>query len=570
MQETQDIQPLLLYNSAMDKNAITTDELNKLPKEMMVILYSNLYNSFRILSEQNTAIQQQNEQLIRQVEKLREQVAILTNHRFGTRSERNLQTEGQMCIDLENMCILNEAESLVENGMSEEPVIEEVLVKRKPRAKGKRDVNLKDIETVVVVHECSGEELAKQFPAGWHALPDEVYKELKYIPGRFEVTEHHIKVYAGDHDTGGILRAPKPARLLDHSILTPELASAIFNARYVNAIPFERLSQEFLRNGVDIPRQDMAGWMIRIHRYYLSQVHGMMKQELLKSHHIHCDETPFKMPERSKQYMWVYHSPGGNGGPPIYLYEYLGARNTDVLRTYLKGYKGVLVTDGYQVYHTVANEHPDDLKVAGCWIHARRKFAEIVKAAGKAGPTTPGQKTAAEAVKRIAAIYHVENMYKESSAEERLDNRQKSVKPLVDAYFEWVKEQLCKPGLDQSSQIARALNYSVNQEQFLRVFLEDGEIPPDNNDAERSIRAFCVGRHSWRIIDSKNGAEASAMLYSLAETAKANSLKPYEYFSYLLTQLMQYPRGNVPEEVLTKMMPWSLELPNNCRKTKNR
>lgn len=218
----------------------------------------------------------------------------------------------------------------------------------------------------------------------------------------------------------------------------------------------------------------------------------------------------------------------------------------------------------------MANEHPDDLKVAGCRIHARRKFAEIVKAAGKAGPTTPGQKTAAEAVKRIASIYHIENMYKESSEEERLDNRQKSVKPLVDAYFEWVKEQLCKPGLDQGSQIARALNYSVNQEQFLRVFLENGEIPPDNNDAERSIRAFCVGKHSWRIIDSKNGAEASAMLYSLAETAKANRLKPYEYFAYLLTRLMQYPRDNVPEEVLVKLMPWSQELPDNCRKTKNR
>lgn len=536
---------------------------------MLVILYTNLSESFRILSEQNSVIQKQNEQLISQVEDLKEQLLILTQHRFGPRSERNLQTEGQLSIDLENMCVLNEVEYLVEDGMPEEPVIGEVLVRRKPRAKGKRDLNLKDIETVIVMHECSEEELAGQFPSGWHALPDEIYKELKYIPGHFEVYEHHIRVYAGNHDTGGILRAPKPARLLDHSILTPELAAAIFNAKYVNAVPLKRLSEEFLRNDVNIPRQDMAGWMIRIHQYYLGQVHEMMKQELLKSHHIHCDESPFTMPGHGREYMWVYHSPGGNGGPPIYLYEYPGTRGVDALREFLKGYKGTLVTDGYQAYHTMANEHPDDLKVAGCWVHARRKYAEIVKAAGKSGPITPVQKTAAEAVDRIAAIYHVDNMYKESSARERLMNRQRSVKPLVDAYFEWIKKQLGRKGLDKSSKLVEAFNYSVNQEQFLRVFLEDGDIPLDNNDAERSIRSFCVGKHNWHIIDSKNGAKASAMLYSLAETAKANSLKPYEYFSHLLTQLMAYPRGHVPENDLAKLMPWSTELPDSCRKTKN-
>ena len=230
----------------MINNTISTDELNQLPREMLLILYANLSESFRVLSEQNGVIQKQNEQLISQVEDLKEQLAILTQHRFGPRSERNLQTEGQLSIDLENMCVLNEAECLVEDGLPKEAVIEEVLIKRKPRAKGKRALNLKDIETVVVTHECSEEELSVQFPRGWHALPDEVYKELKYVPGRFEVQEHHIRVYAGNHDTGGILRAKRPARLLAHSILTPELAAAIFNAKYVNAVPLKRLSEDKL------------------------------------------------------------------------------------------------------------------------------------------------------------------------------------------------------------------------------------------------------------------------------------------------------------------------------------
>ena len=163
-----------------------------------------------------------------------------------------------------------------------------------------------------------------------------------------------------------------------------------------------------------------------------------------------------------------------------------------------------------------------------------------------------------------------DNLFKESSEEDRLDNRQKQVKPLVDAYFAWVKSTLQKPGLDRSSKLVGALNYSINQEPYLKVFLEDAKLPLDNNDAERSIKKFCVGKKNWQIIDSKNGAEASAMLYSLAETVKANNLKPYEYFVYLMYELMKYPRNNVPADALVDMMPWSDKIPEHCRKTKTR
>ena len=165
-----------------------------------------------------------------------------------------------------------------------------------------------------------------------------------------------------------------------------------------------------------------------------------------------------------------------------------------------------------------------------------------------------------EAVKRIAAIYHTDHMYKGTSPKEILDNRQQSVKPLVDAYFAWIKGFVNNPGLDRSSKLSTALNYSLNQEQYLRTFLDDPEVPLDNNDAERSIKKFCVGKHSWHIIESKNGAKASAMMYSIAETAKANGLNPYEYFQYLMEQLKEYPRNNVPEDKLAELMPWSQTL----------
>ena len=292
-----------------------------------------------------------------------------------------------------------------------------------------------------------------------------------------------------------------------------------------------------------------------------------MKAELLQSHHVHCDETPFIMPEHSKEYMWVFHSPEGPTSPPVFLYEYLGGRNGTVLEKYLKGYKGTLVTDGYQPYHTLMKKD-GELKVAGCWANVRRKFAEIIKATQKGQALTPAQEAAAEAIRLIDMIYHQDNSFKESSTEERLTNRQQTVAPLVDAYFAWVKQTRNK--ICGSQKLTEALNYSFNQEPYLRVFLQDALISLDNNDAERSIRTFCVGKHSWHITDSVRGASASALLYSIAESAKANQLKPYEYFTYLLKELIKYPRENVPEEELKKLMPWSEELPDSCRKNKTR
>ena len=407
----------------------------------------------------------------------------------------------------------------------------------------------------------------QHFPKGWHELPDEIYKELLYTPAKFKVLEHHVKVYAGDSDKGGILRAQSPSRLLSHSILTPELAASVFNAKYVNAVPLNRLSEEFLRSDVNIPRQDMAGWMIRLTDYYLNPVHKMMKAEILRSHHVHCDETPFIMPEHSKEYMWVFHSPGGQGSHPVFLYEYMGGRNGAVLEKYLKGYRGILITDGYQPYHTLMRKD-GEIKVAGCWAHCRRRYAEILKTAQKGKVLTPVQAVAAEAIRMIDMIYHKDNHFKESSIEKRLTNRQQTVAPLVDDYFAWVKQTRNK--ICGSQKLTEALNYSFNQEQYLRVFLQDGLIPLDNNDAERSIRSFCVGKHSWHIIDSVRGASASALLYSIAESAKANQLKPYEYFVYLLKELLKYPRENVPEEELKKLMPWSEAIPDSCRKNKTR
>lgn len=565
-QKYADFCHFLWYNRDMENNTLSLGDLQKLPQEALAMMCFQMSKNFGLLLEQNKTIQDQNEKLIHQVEDLEQKLAILTQQRFGRKTETGKQIQGQLSMLDDDTPVLNEAESLTEQGIPEETDIEEVVIRRK-RSKGKRDLNLKDIEVEAITHACSEEELQKQFPNGWHELNEEVYRELQHIPQSFKVLEHHVKVYAGNHDTGSIIRAKSPKRLLSHSILTPSLASAVFNAKYVNAVPLNRLSEELLRHDVNIPRQDMAGWMIRLAEYYLGPVHDTMKKSIMRSRYIHCDETPFVMPEHNKEYMWVFHSPRGKDTHPIYLYEYLGGRNGKVLEEYMSGYQGTLITDGYQPYHTLQN-NSEMIQVSGCWAHARRKFAEIVKTVKKGESLSASQKVAAEAVKRIDTMYHVDNMDKESSAKERLDQRQGSVKPLVDAYFAWIKE-LAEKNIGNES-LKNAIKYSMKQERYLRKFLEDPELPLDNNDAERSIKSFCVGKHSWHIIDSVKGASSSALLYSIAETAKANGLKPYYYFNHLLTQLVEYPRGNVPEEVLESLMPWSDTLPESCRKTKTR
>ena len=489
---------------------------------------------------------------------------------FGRKTERvkDMPNSDQMKFnfDLDDPLAFNEVEALVEDGIPEEPEIETVIIRRK-KTKGKRKEDLSHVDEVTEdMHEPSEEELAKLFPHGYDRLPDEVYSDIEYQRAKFIRHDHHIAVYAGKHGEG-VVKAPRPKRLLKNSILTPSLFAAGFNCKYANAMPLNRVSEEFERCNIRISRQDLAGWMIKVTDRYLGPYYRRLKSEMMKADLIHGDETPFTVVEREpgeglKSYMWVYHTYDRLGAPPIFIYDYHKGRDSDIPREFLKDFKGILVTDGYQVYHKVAKERPDELKVAGCWEHAKRKFAKLVKSLK--GKSLTGS-VAAEAVKRITAIYHVDNMGRNMSDAERLEHRQKNVKPLVDAYFDWLGN-IETASLDKSGHLYGAIMYSLNQEQYLRVFLDEPIVPMTNNDAEQSIRKFCVGKHSWHIISTKKGAQSSAVLYSIAETARANGLKPFEYCQYLLEQILEHDE-DPPEEYLDDLMPWSDNIPEYCRKT---
>lgn len=220
-----------------------------------------------------------------------------------------------------------------------------------------------------------------------------------------------------------------------------------------------------------------------------------------------------------------------------------------------------MVTDGYQVYHTLEKEM-EDLKVAGCWSHARRRFADVVKTLGN--EKSKGT-LANDALRQIAAIYKIESILNDFSPEERKQQRQLTVKPLVDAFFVWLKENQSK--VLPKSETGKGFTYCLNQEKYLRVFIDDGNVPADNNAAEQAIRGFCIGKANWHLIDTIDGAKASAIIYSIAETAKANHLKPYNYFEHLLTEIPKH-MDDKNLEFLNDLLPWSEVLPDSCKKQK--
>ena len=393
-------------------------------------------------------------------------------------------------------------------------------------------------------HYMTEAELKSEFgEKGWKQLPHTVVKRHHFTQARITVDEHHIGVYA-DKEDGHMKRAPHPKGLLPSSPVTPSLAAAIMNGKYVNAVPLYRLEKEFERYGLAITRQNMANWMIRL-----------------------ADETPVLVnkddrPSGSKSWMWVYRSGCLYDDMNIVLYEYQKTRNASHPRRFLKDYSGICVTDGYQVYHTVEKEF-EELRIAGCWVHCRRKFEDALKVVPKAA-----QKDSLSylIMKQIQAIYREEGKLKGLTREARVKQRQVVIKPLVDALFAYLKTNEQKAG---SNKLKEAVTYALNQEKYLRVFLEDGEVPMDNNASERAIRGFCIGKKNWEMIDTINGATSSAIIYSIAETAKANDLKPYEYFEYLLTEIPAHME-DTDRSFLEDFLPWSPKLPAYIRKIKDR
>jgi len=461
---------------------------------------------------------------------LKEQISLLKAALFGRKSEK-VPSDGS---------VIQPNFPGFEEDVVEEPEIEHIEIethkRRKKRKKAFPD-NLPVKETLIDISE---EE--KKCACG-HAkaiIGQETHDLLEHVPAKNFINRIVRLKYAcryceGTEDEGRTVAiAPVPAQIIPKSFASASLLAYILVSKFADALPFYRLSKMFQRTGVNLGRATMSNWTIRVANL-LGPMLDEFQKIILGYSVINADETILQVlnePNREahqKSRMWVF-----TGGPPdkkTILFQYNESRSGSVAKDFLSSYSGYLQADGYSGYKWIDAEH--NLTRAGCWAHARRKFFEAAKIAGK-----NAKKGASHiAIDMIRELYSIERKARDEqlSAGDIYKLRQQKAKPILLK----LKKSLdgWKSALPPSSRAGIAVNYTINEWDALMVYLEDGRIPIDNNIAENAIRPFVVGRKNWLFNSTPSGARASATMYSIIETAKANKIDPYWYFRILLKKL---------------------------------
>ena len=492
---------------------------------------------------------------------LSDRLALAQRKQFGSSSEK--YAEGY-----EQMDLFNEAEQEADPNAAE-PEMEEIHPKSYKRKKptGKKEEDLSAFETTEVIkHKLEGNDrFCPECGTKYKVVTTETVKYLKFIPARFEVVEETTYVYACPK-CGTMKRPRKDPSLLKGSVATPSLVAGIMNAKYVNGMPLARQEREFARYNLNLSTKTMANWIILCAKRYLQPIYDLMREEFLRGRYIHCDETRLQVIDEPEQkgttqnWMWVYLTDEYSGSPRMVLFQYERTRGGYHPAEFLGDeFRGYLTCDGYQAYHGL----PEQITVTGCMAHARRRFDEALTPLKK-GFTKEQLKetTAYQAMARIGMLYKIEELIRNQSPEERYAERQKQSKPLLEAFFGWL--HTLEGSVNRSSKIGEAVLYALNQEKYLKAYLEDGHLSIDNSAAERAIKNFAIGRRNWLFSKSIKGAEASATVYSITETALLNGLKPYDYVAYILERMKDL--GPFPsKEDLQQLLPWSESIPESCR-----
>lgn len=537
----------------------TNEQLNNMNREHLMEFILTQQTRLQKLENQVNLYQEQVKELEFLNALLSDKLTLAQRQRFGSSSEKT--NDGY-----EQLSLFNEAEDKSDDSASE-PEYEEIhptKYKRK-KNKGKKETDLSVFPVVVIEHKLTDEErVCKECGTKMKVVTTETHRYLRFVPAHFETVEEIVYVYSCPQ-CSVMTRADKEPSLLKGSIATPSLVAAVMNAKYVNGIPLYRQEQEFSRYGLVLSDKTMANWMIRCSEEYLYPIYNLMKEYLLNSKYCHCDETRVQVLDEPNQkaettnWMWVYMTDKYSESPLMVLFQYERTRGGYHPKEFLSGYSGYLTTDGYQVYHSL----PESIIVTGCMAHARRRFDKCLEVLKKDMTKEQLKATVAyEALSRIGMLYKIEEIISDKSPQERYDERQKQSKPLLDALFEWLKSYNIED-LDRRSLIGDSILYMLGQEKYLRRYIEDGHLSIDNNACERSIKTFAVGRRNWLFCKSIRGAESSAIIYSITETAKLNGVKPYNYLSYVMETMLKH-QNDTDYKFIENLLPWSPNLPQEC------
>ena len=499
--------------------------------------------------------QAQIEELKRRLEHMNEVFANAQRARFGQSSEKQNYVLGK-----DQLSLFNEAEK-EQDHKAEEPTPDTILIpaheRKKKRSQAEMLNHLPEEEVLLEIPEdericgkCGG----KMKPIGKKFLRH----EMQIIPKQIKLLAYYAVTYACDHcekDTGfaHMISVKPPVPLMKHSLASPSTVAYIMTQKYVDGLPLARQEKIWAREGISLSRATMANWVIQCAQTWLKPLYKHMKQELLTHSVIHADETVVQVlkedgkPATSESRMWLYAS-AALLRHQVRLFEYPPDRSGKRAESFLRGFTGCLVTDGYAGYNLVK-----DVTHCGCWAHARRKWREAMPD----GATVKTSKAAVgyQYCNRLFAEERKCAVYQPKYRQEYRQNREL---PILEEYFAWLKTVHPEKG----SKLEEAVRYSLNQKQQLMAFLENGEVPISNNLAENAIRPLTLGRKNWLFCDTPKGAEASAIVYSMVETAKANGIEPFAYLQHVLVEL-PYLGKNHSHEELESLMPWAPYIQQN-------
>ena len=518
--------------------------------------------SKRIIAERDEKIRKQNIQIDNMIQALLHARKKL----FGPSTEVT-QTDGQLSL-FESVQELAEQLNLSKEKITVKPYT------RTARKPGVRKEMLAGFPQVVEEYVLPAEEKCSVCGGEMKVTGKKVVRtEVEFQPAKLivkQIIQQVAKcVNCGTEDSPNekchFQKAAVPVPPLAHSISTPFLIAQVMYQKFALGLPLSRQEKDWYRLGLVLSRSNMANWVIRCSEEWFEPVYWRIHEKLLECALIHMDETRIqcnkeegKLPS-SESFMWVMRSAASEDIQAAFFF-YSRSRGGENARKLLKDFNGYLITDAYAGYDTVP-----DIKRALCWSHARRYLIESIPLDSQ-GKEIPGSK-GAEGREYINLLFKVEEEIKNLPYEEKKQKRQDASKPILDAFWTWVEKTSAM--YTTNEKLTQALGYCQNQRKYLETFLEDGRIPLSNNYCEANIKPFATARRAWLFADTPKGAFANGVLYTLVESARANDLDVYEYLKHLLTEMPNNHHLENPS-VIDRLLPWSKELPEQCRMKRNR
>ncbi|MCF1455993.1 MAG: IS66 family transposase [Shewanella sp.] len=503
------------------------------------VSHSELANDIAGLKQLLASRDQTIRHLQAQVDKLEEEKRQLLGRQFGPSREKGPTPQ---------MRLFNEPEELVEQeGTGDEETVTVPAHKRRKSGRKPLPAHLprKDVE-----HDLPAEEKVCSCGCQLTRIGEEVSEQLDIIPAKIRVLRHIRPKYACRGCEETLRTAPMPPQPIPKSNASPGLLSHIVVAKYQDALPLARQEKQFARIGAEISRASMARWMIQLGTLVQVLIQ-LLRERMLEYDYIGMDETRIQVLKEkdriaaSQSCIWAQQ--GGPPGQSIILFQYTTSKAAKVAETLLEDFTGFLQVDGNPTYDTLEKAHAR-IRLVGCMAHARRKFVEANKAQGKKGK--PGK--ARKGLSLIQKLYAIEQSIKEKTPGEKQLARTVRSLPVLDELYAWASKSVDE--VPPTSLMGKALHYLLAQWPKLIRYVEDGRVSIDNNATERAIRPFVIGRRNWLFADTPAGATASANLYSLIETARANGLEPYDYLARVFRQL---PAAETLEQV-EALLPWHL------------